>query len=67
MSGSEDPFVTAEEAIFETELHAFGLRDGPYSVRLTQPEAMKVGEYLFADVPGGMPREVRRFFSEPFG
>jgi hypothetical protein len=58
-------FITAEQAIFETELAVHGLTDGGVIGKLEQDEAQKLAEYLFADDEEGLPDEIREFFRFP--
>lgn len=58
-------FITAEQAIFETELAAHGLTEGGVIGKLEAGEAQKLAEYLFADEEEGLPEELRAFFRLP--
>lgn len=55
-------FITAEQAIFETELAMHGLTDSGVIGKLEAGEAQKLAEILFADEEDGMPEELRQFF-----
>jgi hypothetical protein len=60
----EGEFITAEQAIFETELAMHGLTDSGVIGKLEVGEAQKLAEILFADEEG-LPDEIRQFFGFP--
>lgn len=65
MTRPDEPFITAEEAIFEIDLATHNMREGSGHIgRMEGDEARKLAEYLFAD-EDGMPEEMRRFFEFP--
>ena len=57
-------YITAEEAIFETERCVFGLGEGGLIGTMNQQEVQKFAEFVFAD-EGGVPDELRPFFGYP--
>lgn len=58
-------FITAEQAAFETERAVFGLTSKRFTARMTQPEAVKYVEYLFAQDGEELPDDIREFFAGP--
>ena len=63
-SDDNEQFITAEQALFETELAMHGLTDSGVIGKLEVGEAQKLAEILFAD-EGGLPEELREFFRFP--
>jgi hypothetical protein len=58
-------FITADEALFETERAVAGLAgEGGMIGKMEQPEALKLAEALFG---GDMPDDIREFFTNPPG
>jgi hypothetical protein len=57
-------FITADQAIFETELAMHGLTDSGVLGKMEVGEAQKLAEILFADEEG-LPDEIRHFFGFP--
>jgi hypothetical protein len=58
----DEPFITADQAIFETELVVHGLAEGGEIGRMEPEEAQKLAVILFSDEEEGMPEEIRQFF-----
>jgi hypothetical protein len=56
-------FITADEALFETERAVAGLGgEGGMLGKMEQPEALKLAEALFGE---DMPDDIRQFFTQP--
>lgn len=58
----DERFITADQAVFETERVVHGLAEGGEIGRMEPKEAQKLAEILFSDEEEGMPEEIRQFF-----